>query len=97
VNLPVFLVLVIAGVLYLVSLWRWPLRPCPRCGGRGVNPGSNSRRYGRCRRCKGTKQVRRIGAAAVHRFFWSVAGRMAKERMQKRVEKAQDKARYPES
>jgi hypothetical protein len=97
VSLQVFLVLAAVAVCWLVSLWRWPLRPCPRCRGRGVNRGSTSRRYGRCPRCKGTKQVRRIGATAVHRFWWSAAGRAAKERMQKRVEKAQDKARYPES
>lgn len=96
-SLPLFLLIAAAAVLYVASLGKWPWRPCPRCHGKGVNKGSNARRYGRCRKCKGTKQVRRIGATAVHRFFWSVAGRGLKERTQKRVEKAQDKARYPES
>jgi len=93
----VFLVLVIVAVLYLVSLLRWPLRPCPRCRGRGVNRGSNRKRYGRCRKCKGTKQARRIGATAVHRFFWSVLGTAARGRMREKVEKAKEKAGYPES
>ena len=92
-----FLVLVAVIICLVVSRWRWPLRPCPRCGGKGTNRGSTGRRYGRCPRCKGTKQVRRAGAGAVHRFFWSVAGAAMKERAQKRVEKAQDKAKYPES
>lgn len=92
-----FLALVILAAGWVVSLWRWPLRPCPWCKGRGVNRGSSARRYGRCRKCKGTKQVRRIGATAVHRFWWSLAGSATKQRMQERVEKAQDKARYPES
>ena len=92
-----FLIAVIFAVGYAASLLRWPLRPCPRCRGKGVNRGSNARRYGRCRKCKGTKQVRRIGATAVHRFFWSVAGTAMKERQRKRVEKAQEKAGYPES
>ena len=95
-NLPVFLALVILAVFYLISLLRWPLRPCPRCGGRGVNRGSNRRRYGRCRRCKGTKQVRRIGATAVHRFYWSVAGTALRGRMREKVEKAKEKSGYPE-
>jgi hypothetical protein len=96
VSLPVFLIAAGLAVAYAVSLWRWPMRPCPRCHGKGTNRGSTGKRYGRCRRCKGTKQVKRIGATAVHRFWWSVAGRMAKDRMAKRVEKAQDKARWPE-
>jgi DnaJ-class molecular chaperone len=97
VSLPLFLALLAVITGLVISRWRWPLRPCPRCRGKGVNRGSTGKRYGRCRRCKGTKQVRRVGATAVHRFFWSVAGAAAKGRMQKRVEKARDKARYPES
>lgn len=95
-SLPLFLIIAAAAVLYVASLKQWPLRPCPRCHGKGVNRGSNAKRYGRCRKCKGTKQVKRIGATAVHRFWWSVAGRAARERAAKRVEKAQEKARYPE-
>lgn len=95
-SLHAFLVLVIIGICLLVSRFRWPLRPCPRCGGRGVNRGSNRRRYGRCRRCKGTKQVRRFGATAVHRFFWSVAGAALRGRLHEKVEKAKQKAGYPE-
>lgn len=95
-SLALFLALVITAVCYLVSLWRWPLRPCPKCGGKGVNRGSSARRYGRCPKCKGTKQVKRIGATAIHRFFWSVAGAALKRRTQKKLEKAQAKARYPE-
>jgi DnaJ-class molecular chaperone len=95
-SLHMFLVLVIVIVAFVISLWRWPLRPCPRCGGRGVNPGSNRKRYGRCRRCKGTKQVRRIGATAVHRFYWSVLGAALRGRVKDKVEKAKEKAGYPE-
>jgi DnaJ-class molecular chaperone len=96
VSLPVFLTLVAAAVCYIVSLWRWPLRPCPACKGRGVNRGSTSRRYGRCRKCKGTKQVRRIGATAVHRFFWALAGAAMRGRLKEKVEKARDRAGWPE-
>jgi hypothetical protein len=96
VSLLLFLALlaVIAGLV--ISRWRWPLRPCPRCGGKGTNRGSTSRRYGRCPKCKGTKQVRRIGATAVHRFFWTVAGAAAKRRLDEKTENAKRKAGWPE-
>ena len=95
-SLPAFLALVIVAVVYAVSLWRWPLRPCPRCKGRGTNRGSTGKRYGRCRRCKGTKQVKRIGATAVHRSYWSVLGAAMKGRMKDKVEKARQRAGWPE-
>lgn len=91
-----FLVLVVAAVVWVVSRLRWPLRPCPKCSGRGTNAGSNRKRYGRCPRCKGTRQVKRFGATAVHRFFWSVAGESMQRRAQEKVENAKRKAGYPE-
>jgi hypothetical protein len=97
VSLQLFLVVLVLLVALVISRWRWPLRPCPRCRGRGTNPGSTGKRYGRCRRCKGTKQVKRFGATAVHRFFWSVAGTAMRGRMQAKVEKARERAGYPES
>jgi len=95
-SLQLFLGLVIAAIAYAVSLLRWPLRPCPKCNGARTNKGSNRKRYGRCTRCKATGQVRRIGATAVHRFYWSVLGAALKGRMQEKVEKAKEKAGYPE-
>jgi hypothetical protein len=41
------------------------------------------RRYrggGLCRRCRGTGRVRRIGATAVHRFWWPAVGDRMRER-----------------
>ena len=63
------LILLITGgaVLYAASLYWWPMRPCRRCGGRGTNRGSSKRRFGTCRRCKGSRSVQRIGSRAVHR------------------------------
>ena len=95
-SLQLFLVLIAVLIVLAVSRLRWPLRPCPKCRGKGTNRGSTGKRYGRCRRCKGTKQVKRVGATAVHRFFWSVAGAALRGRMQARVEKAKQKAGYPE-
>lgn len=95
-SLQVFLGLVVAAVVYAVSLLRWPLRPCPKCKGLRTNKGSNRKRYGRCSRCKASGQVRRIGATAVHRFYWSVLGAALRRRTQEKVEKAKEKGRYPE-
>lgn len=86
-----------ALAVYCVSVWRHPHKPCPRCRGRGVNKGSNAKRFGRCRRCAGNKQVQRFGAGAVHRFFWSVMGAALHERRKKQVEKARKRGGYPES
>lgn len=95
-SLPLFLGLIAVITGLVISRWRWPLRPCPRCRGKGTNRGSTGRRYGRCPKCKGTKQVKRVGATAVHRFFWSVAGAAMKGRMKEKVERAKQKAGYPE-
>ena len=62
-----------------------------------MNRGSSGKRYGRCGKCKGTKQAKRIGATAVHRFWWSVAGAASRRRLDKKVARAQEKGRYPES
>lgn len=73
---PLTVILLAIGIVaaYALSLFVWPWRPCPRCRGTRVNPGSNRRRYGMCTRCAGTGRTRRIGATAVHRFYWSALG-----------------------
>lgn len=91
-----FLAAVAVLLAWVYSRFRWPLRPCPRCKGKGTNRGSNRKRYGRCRKCKGTKQVRRVGATAVHRFWWTVLGAAMKGRMKDKVDKAKQKAGWPE-
>jgi DnaJ-class molecular chaperone len=73
------------------------MRPCTRCSGKGTNAGSNRKRSGRCTRCKGTRQVKRFGSTAVHRFLWSIAGEAMERRAQEKVESAKQKAGYPES
>ena len=64
-------------VCYAVSLFACPTRRCRTCGGTGARLTRAGRRYrgGLCRRCRGTGRIRRIGATAVHRFYWSAARR----------------------
>lgn len=81
---------------YCVSLLKWPFRPCRKCLGKGTNRGSSRKRWGPCSRCGGSKQVRRIGATAVHRFFWSVLGSAARERRKERLDRGREKAGGPE-
>jgi ribosomal protein S27AE len=46
---------------WYVSRVLWPLRKCPACGGSGrIHGHGDTRRV--CRRCGGTKEVRRFGA-----------------------------------
>lgn len=63
------------SIAWLVSRLLWPYRPCGKCKGTGRNPGSNDRRHGDCRRCKGARRVRRVGAGFVHRLKLSILGR----------------------
>ena len=60
------------AVVWLASRWLWPYKPCPKCDGTGRNPGSNTKRHGDCRRCKGARRVRRLGAGHVHRLRLSI-------------------------
>jgi hypothetical protein len=69
----IILIALLAAAAYAGSLYLWPFRPCLRCGGSGRNKGSTRRRFGECRRCKGTGRLRRIGAKTIHRGAVSLA------------------------
>ena len=79
-TLLVYLIVAAGALLaaagWYVSLLLWPIGPCWRCtsdrrsaarGGKGRNRGSNSRRWGRCRKCGGTGTRIRFGARAAAR------------------------------
>ncbi len=68
----VILLAIAAAAAYAVSLYLHPLRTCPRC--RGARITGTGRRGRMCARCAGTGRTRRIGATAVHRFYWSARG-----------------------
>jgi hypothetical protein len=64
--LAVFGVALAALVVYLVCAAIWPYGPCFGCVGHpGKKAGSNSRRWGRCRRCKGSGERIRWGYRVV--------------------------------
>lgn len=57
----------LAGAAIAVAGWRvsvrlWPNARCSACGGTGRNAGSNSQRWGTCRRCGGSGKRLRLGA-----------------------------------
>jgi DnaJ-class molecular chaperone len=52
---------------YYVSVRRHPYRPCRPCGGKGRNPGSTSKRFGRCGYCGGSGRKLRLGAWLLER------------------------------
>lgn len=66
-------------IAWVVSRLFWPYKQCPRCDGSGRNPGSNERRHGDCRRCKGARRVRRSGAGHVHRAKLAILNRNRNE------------------
>ena len=94
---PIIVILLIVGIAagYAVSLYLWPLRTCPRCRGARINPG-RARRARSCKRCQGTGRIRRIGATAVHRFYWSALGGQHHERLRARAERRRQHARPPD-
>ncbi|SRR6266851_7215977 len=94
---PITVILLVLAIAagYTVSLYFWPWRNCPRCRGTRVNPGSN-RRYGMCTRCSGTGRTRRIGATAVHRFYWSALGDQHHERRRAKIARRRQPAEPPD-
>jgi len=77
----VILIGVAVAATYALSLYVKPIRRCPRCDGTGAKRTSTGRPTGAlCRRCRGTGRILRIGATAVHRFYWSALGDQLRER-----------------
>ena len=75
--ITVILILAVALAVRCAYLLKYPWGPCRKCQRHpGANKGSNRKRWGMCKACGGTKQRQRFGARTVHRFWWSVAGRM---------------------
>ncbi len=94
---PITVILLILGTAagYAVSLYLWPLRTCTRCHGTRVSPGG-ARRFHSCKRCHGTGRIRRIGATAVHRFYWSALGDQHRERRRAKLARRRQHAGPPE-
>ena len=95
---PLSLILIgfAVAACYLLSLYVWPLRPCPRCHGTRVNRGSTGRRFGLCKRCGGTGRTRRLGATTVHRLYWSVLGDRLRERRRETLRQTREHSDYPD-
>jgi hypothetical protein len=53
---------------YAVWAYNHPYHDCPRCRGSGRNRGSTGRRRGKCRRCKGAREVKTAGSQMLHRM-----------------------------
>lgn len=53
---------IVASLAWWASLWLWPWKRCPRCGGRRKLTGPDGDVFRRCGRCGGTGEVRRWGA-----------------------------------
>jgi hypothetical protein len=70
--MTIVLLAIAAAAAWAVSLYLRPLRTCPRC--RGTRITGTGRRGRMCGRCAGTGRIRRIGATAVHRLYWSARG-----------------------
>ena len=94
---PITVILLALGFAagYAVSLYLWPLRKCTRCRGTRVTPG-RGRGVRSCTRCHGTGRIRRIGATAVHRFYWSALGDHHQARLRARADRRRQHATPPD-
>ena len=84
--ITVILLILAVGAGYAVSLYLVPWRACARCHGTRVTSGS-IRRTKMCTRCSGTGRTRRLGATAVHRFYWSAVGDQRQARRRATIER----------
>ena len=57
----VLIVAIIVIALWQFDVRRHPVRRCPTCKGTMRTAGSSKSRWGYCRRCGGTGEVRRFG------------------------------------
>ncbi len=94
--ITVILLIIAIGAGYAVSLYIWPVRACPRCHGTRVSRSSTGRRISTCRRCSGTGRIRRIGATAVHRFYWSALDGQLHQRRRDRIARRRQPAEPPQ-
>jgi DnaJ-class molecular chaperone len=62
VTALIVIIIVVAFAWWVSPARRHPVRRCPSCHGSKKNAGSNDERWGLCRRCKGTGEVRRFGS-----------------------------------
>lgn len=93
--ITVILLILAIGAGYAVSLYLRPIRACPRCRGTRVSRGTG-RRAGMCRRCTGTGRIRRLGATAVHRFYWSALGDRHGQRRRDKIARRRPPAGPPD-
>ena len=59
-------------------------------------PAAAAAGYGMCTRCAGTGRTRRIGATAVHRFYWSALGDQLHERRRAKIARRRQHAGPPD-
>ena len=58
-----------------VFVYHHPAGPCRRCRARGLNPFSTPKRYGACKRCKGSRGTIRWSSKVLHRAVRELTGR----------------------
>ena len=57
----VLIIAIIVAGIWWIDVRRHPVRRCPACNGTKRNGGSSESRWGRCRKCGGTGEIRRFG------------------------------------
>ena len=92
--MTIILLAIAAAAAYAVFLYLCPWRACPRC--RGTRITGTGRRGRMCGRCAGTGRTRRIGATAVHRFYWSALGDQLRARRRDKLTRRRQHTQPPD-
>lgn len=92
--ITVILLLLAVAAGYALSLYVRPIRACPRCHGTRLT--GSGRRTRMCARCGGTGRIRRIGATAVHRLYWSALGGQLHQRRRDKIARRRHETQPPQ-
>src|ERR1700761_8292676 len=94
--LILFLLALGAAAVWAAGVYLFPFRACRKCGGTGRKiRKSNRSHFALCNRCAGTGRVQRPGSRLVHRAALSARTELARQRAERRDQKAADRAAAP--
>jgi hypothetical protein len=93
--LALILVALVAGLIWVFSLYVHPFTGCGACGGSGLNKGSTGKRFGMCKSCGGSRRKQRLGSKTLHRWARTAAAEWRRTRALKREERVKERTRNP--
>lgn len=95
-TLILFLLAVGIFTAWAAGVYLFPFRACRKCGGTGRKiRKSNRAHFALCNRCAGTGRTQRPGSRLVHRAVLSARTELARQRAERRDQRAAARAAAP--